>query len=59
MANNIINELPPFYEGHEKIVVPVMFYVDGNTGKRVFDEEAMLEAFSVELEQLQIEENAK
>ena len=57
--SEIINKLPPFYEGHEKIVVPVMFYIDENTGKRVFDEEAMLEAFSVELEQLQIEEEAK
>ena len=40
-----------FYKNHEKIQVPICFYVDGD-GKKHYDLEVMAEEFEFELSKL-------
>tara|TARA_Y100001963_G_scaffold148146_1_gene225537 strand:+ start:83 stop:271 length:189 start_codon:yes stop_codon:yes gene_type:complete len=51
--SKIVNEIPAFYKGHEKIVLPLCFYVDEETGLRVFDVETMLEELHLQLDKLE------
>tara|TARA_R100000353_G_scaffold106779_3_gene76830 strand:+ start:777 stop:962 length:186 start_codon:yes stop_codon:yes gene_type:complete len=45
-----------FYENHEKIEIPICFYIDDN-GKKVYDLEAMSEEFERKLGKLDGESN--
>mgnify|MGYP001238209672 CR=1 FL=1 len=50
--NIVVNELDEFYNNHDKIQIPIMFYVDDD-GNKVYDTEEMTREFEVELEKLE------
>tara|TARA_Y100001973_G_C5092186_1_gene278103 strand:- start:337 stop:516 length:180 start_codon:yes stop_codon:yes gene_type:complete len=50
--NIVVNKLDEFYNNHDKIQIPIMYYVDDD-GNKVYDTEEMTREFEVELEKLE------
>ena len=47
-----LSDVEDFYKYHEKIQIPILYYIDEETGKKVYDLEEMTNEFESKLREL-------